>query len=70
MICDECGNGLVREIWELEVAIGPQLVSIDQPGWYCLDCGAAHFSAADLDVVDRQLAAARRHVPAQVAKAA
>lgn len=74
MTCDDCGGELVREIWELAMVVGPRLVSIHQPGRYCVDCGAAQFSASDLDAADRQLAALRQpprvHLAPPAAKAA
>jgi len=73
VICDGCDGELVHEIWELQVALGPRLVSIDQPGWYCPGCGAARFTASDLDAAERQLAArqpVRTHAVPPPAKAA
>jgi hypothetical protein len=67
VICDDCGGELVHEIWELDVALGPRVVSIDQPGWCCLSCGATRFSASDLDVADRHLAALQRLARLQIA---
>lgn len=57
--CDACDGDLEHEVLELEIRAGTRLVTVAQPGWYCWSCGAARFSAGDLDAADRQLSAGR-----------
>lgn len=57
--CDACDGDPEYEVLALEIRIGTRLVTVAQPGWYCWSCGAARFSAEDLDSADRQLSAGR-----------
>lgn len=51
--CHECGQSLVRDTRPFEIEYQGESITVDQPGWYCVECGDGVLTAADMAKTDR-----------------
>lgn len=71
--CPVCGGPVVRETRRRTIRYKSDSVEIDQPAWWCRDCGEGILDSADSAIADRAFAALKARAegvlpPAAVAR--
>lgn len=62
MRCHDCGTALVRETRAVEYPYKGQSVTVDQPAWWCPDCGEGVLTGKDFRAKEPALAELRARV--------
>jgi len=60
--CPECGGRLERGTREKTIHYRGHARTIDQPGWWCAECGEGVIAGADAAVFDRAAAALKAEI--------
>jgi len=50
--CHECGSRMVRDVRPDTVTYKRRSMTVQQPGWYCNDCGEVVYESADAAVAE------------------
>lgn len=54
--CAACGGTAIREIRKRTIRYGGEAITIDQPAWWCQDCGEGMLDSKDAAIADRAFA--------------
>ena len=52
MVCHDCGTKLIREKRSVEISYKGQSAMVQQPGWWCPDCGEGVLVGKDLSATE------------------
>ena len=52
MVCHDCGTKLIREERPVEISYKGQSAMVQQPGWWCPDCGEGVLVGKDLSATE------------------
>lgn len=60
--CAICGGNLIRENRTQSFPYKDRLIDVEMPGEYCTVCGEGYHSPQEQEIIDRNIALAKRHI--------